>query len=79
MWCSIYTAFAIHLSWIYVMTYLSQRLPTNVISDLSNICLLAKYSQIHDFIQCKGTPSTNGDLTHMISMIMQTFRPFFFS
>ena len=27
-------------------------LPTNVISDLSNICLLAKYSQMHDFIQC---------------------------
>ena len=24
---------------------------TNVISDLSNICLLAKYSQIHNFIQ----------------------------
>ena len=27
---------------------------TNVISDLSNICPLAKYSQIHDFIQWSG-------------------------
>ena len=40
-----------HMWWHICLNFSLFCLPTNVISDLSNICRLAKYSQIHDFIQ----------------------------
>ena len=40
-----------HMWWHFCLNFSLFCLSTNVISDLSNICLLAKYSQIHDFIQ----------------------------
>ena len=40
-----------HMWWHICLNFSLFCLPTNVISDLSNICLLAKYSQIRDFIQ----------------------------
>ena len=44
LYCTCYTFVLDKCDDIFVST-------TSVISDLSNICLLAKYSQMHDFIQ----------------------------